>query len=126
MTIHITLADAIRFTEEAISEKPEGYVYINPDGDVAGEADISCSYWDRKKDEPSCLVGQVLHKAGLGETIFGWKHSGYWIGELAHELSRSLEIDEDALQFLERVQERQDQGSTWAESLKAGFKAVNL
>lgn len=125
--IHITLADAIRFAEEAASEKPEGYVYINPDGDEAGEIGISCKYWDHEKDEPSCLVGQVLHKAGLdGGPMAYWKSSEKWISALSHSLRGAVEIDFDALDFLTRIQLRQDNGSTWRFSIASGKSAVSV
>lgn len=124
--IHITLADAIRFAEEAASEKPEGYVYINPDGNKAGEIGISCNYWDYKKDEPSCLVGQVLHKAGLNGSVADWKFSGRWISELSYHLRGAVEIDFDALNFLTRVQQRQDNGSTWRSSIESGKSAAGV
>lgn len=125
--IHITLADAIRFAEEAASEKPEGYIYVNPDGEKAGEFGISCAYWDYEKDEPSCLVGQVLHKAGLdGGPMAYWKASGALIFDLSDQLRGVVEIDYDALDFLGRVQMRQDNGSTWRSSIESGKSAAGV
>lgn len=121
----ITLQFAIEAAEKAVADKPEGYVYINPQGMTAfstegGNSGISCDYfYEYSPKRPSCLVGQVLAAAGLTGDDITESHKGSDAQTLFRNLRDygNLEVTEEAEEFLQGVQWRQDGGIPWSEAV---------
>jgi hypothetical protein len=51
--------EALELLKTAVAEKGAGYVYEEPAGS------IGCRYADVENDEPSCIVGNALHRKGI-------------------------------------------------------------
>jgi hypothetical protein len=124
----ITLDFAIKAALDAAALMPEGYVYTNPDGEVAVGLSligggISCSYFDDKDGSPSCLVGYILHAAGITAQHIPAGHSGSGSHTLVEELEEceGLMVDTDASSFMRTIQNLQDSGVPWDDAIKEGI-----
>lgn len=113
----ITLDEVNELLADIVSQVPEDYVYINPEGRSAASGPIGCEYASRD-GSPSCLVGHVLHRLGLpvyhSETQPGQGWAVTWGFEHPHE----EHFTPEAVSRLARVQSRQDQGTPWREAIK--------
>lgn len=107
---HLTRSDVLDLMAQAVADKPEGYVYQNT---TSFEGDPACLY--SHGDKPGCLVGDVLHRAGVPlSSLDGWK--GSWGSPLRYRLVREhgIALDEDAYFTLRKVQLRQDVREPWS------------
>lgn len=114
--ISIDLKSAIEFAEEAVASKPARYVYVNPAGQMASEDLIDCDYWDDNQDIPSCIVGQILHLAGVDKASIT-DHRSLFASSYLDKKSDILNVSFGASVFMEEFQRRQDRGQPWAEIL---------
>lgn len=125
----ITLDFAIKAALDAAALMPEGYIYTNPDGEVAGDLDsphgIGCSYFDDEDGSPSCLVGHILHAAGVTAQHIPCGYSGSGSRTLVEELGEreGLMVDADASFFMSTIQNLQDSGVPWDDAIKEGISA---
>lgn len=120
MTVNLTFESVVAFAKEAAAEKPEGYIYINPSGQVASPGGITCDYWDDSKDAPSCIVGVILHKAGVSATNITEGRSAFASSYLARKAEGGvITISDKAATFLFDVQMRQDVGVPWSKAIEA-------
>ncbi len=124
MTVEIDLQTAVRLAEEVVAAAPEGYVYINNNGEVAREGAYgipaySCDYFT-PRGEGSCIVGKVVLAAGVSYYAAA-RNTGsfahYYLSELNSDGIAS--ISRDAIEFLDRLQFAQDRGTPWASALRS-------
>jgi hypothetical protein len=99
------------YLDEAVAEFGEDYVYSR-----GGSG--SCNYV--RNGAPSCLVGQVLAKAGvplerLKRADEGHFDNGVPADDLLVELRQEgvLTCDSEVVSLLSEVQWRQDEGTSW-------------
>lgn len=104
------------YLDEAVAEFGEDYVYSQ--GDTG-----SCNYV--RSGAPSCLVGQVLAKAGvpldrLAAADLGQFGSGTPANDLLAELNEEgvLKYDGEVITLLSGAQYWQDIGYTWGASVQ--------
>src|SRR5690606_3954990 len=92
---------ALELARAVVAERGEQYRYLPPGGDGL------CVYADA--GAPSCLVGHVLHRAGI--TVDELDEMNGEIGN--GEMSERLRLDSDAVELLRHMQEQQDAGAAW-------------
>lgn len=116
MTIHIDKETALAELRAVVTEFGDDYVY---GGDIDG-----CVYV--LDGQPSCIVGQVLHRVGVPITTLETFDTASFEGESApvSELQRkdlltaaSIALDSDAFEVLRVAQKYQDNGHTWGTAL---------
>ncbi len=110
------------YLDEAVAEFGEDYVYSQ--GDYG-----SCDYV--RDGAPSCLVGQVLAKAGvplerLKEADQGQHGGGVAANDLIVGLGEEgvLSYDSQVIRLLFEAQYRQDSGYTWGASVQLARNAL--
>jgi hypothetical protein len=112
----LTYDRALALLREVIAEKGEDYVYPKLEPEAAGDrgAVMECFYV--RDDAPSCIVGHVLHRAGVSlddlRAVEGWTP-----GDVEQAPPFTLWADEMALELLYEVQNEQDAGRSWGEAL---------
>lgn len=121
MAYEFELSDVLLAGEAAIASKPEGYVYTNQEGEVAGVAQggdqISCRYVHTVKSETGndlvrgCYAGDVLNR--LGWRLVDLDRMSGYIEEYYDHLDIGEKISPLALEFLSNVQAKQDAGIPW-------------
>lgn len=124
-----TYDETLALLQEAVSERGEHFIY-----EQRPEPGPSCRYaWDGK---PDCIVGHVFAKVGVPvqEMLFGDKiedyngvpNRGKYSSEGADSVVENLESDgvvsftPRARRLLLEVQNKQDYGMTWGDSLAGG------
>lgn len=128
--MHITLEKVIADLRRAVAEKGADYVYVDPNGKVAGSPyalGADCVNYDAK-GQPSCVVGHVLQywtDEGLiqkqGEAF------PYCANSNAYEAFREIRdncgviVDDGGAELATRVQILQDKGETWGLALEGGL-----
>lgn len=115
MAERITVESALKGLERAVQEKGADY------HDPASEKLLSFVYF--VGDEPSCIVGHVLHYHGYTSDDIG-DDNREAISILAGGKFRGL-IDDGAGDLLERAQNVQDNCRTWGEALDAAREVKN-
>lgn len=116
MAIEITFDEAKSLIQRAIDEKGADYVYP--------EAwSINCRYFNGD-GSPSCIVGHVLHYAGVdGNDWYGTDNNESNVHNLAEDGVLALA---DATRILLGVaQARQDHGATWDEAMDEALREVD-
>lgn len=110
----LTLERAQTLLAEIVAEKGPDFKYVNPaDSENADPGTFSCLYVHG--DEPGCIVGVVLHRAGVPLTSLA-NHENETPFRLPHQWFEN----HDVKSYLYRVQTQQDCGKTWAEAVAAG------
>lgn len=106
---------------EVRTEGPQ-FVYkraqrLDDNGDIEG---VACRYVEN--DNPSCLVGRVLFRAGVHiEVIRGLDFQWEGVSESIREayFPDDVYLTDDAREVLQAAQTAQDSGLTWGEALRA-------
>lgn len=99
-----------------IAVEGEDFIYkyddraIYSDGSVG---DAACSYYEAD-GTPSCLVGRILHNAGLINPVT-FNREGASAGQVVDSLGG---FTPEARAVLNRLQAWQDEGKTWGEALE--------
>lgn len=112
----LNLAEAVKLAEEVVAGR-EDYVYVNPEGLAAGTG-AACVNWDVNKNQPSCVVGHILHKFGVPvDEIVAYNDDGVdqftpWLDDEGSKWDTS-----SIYRFLSRMQLKQDLGAPWGEAL---------
>lgn len=123
--IVLNKAQVLSITGDLLTEFGEDYVY-QPQGE-----EQRCDYV--RGEEPSCIVGQILYRAGvpLGR-LREADAATYGAGVPADNLIMSL-IDEGVLSsdvgvipFLAAVQREQDAGEPWGSAVRYAKRASNI
>lgn len=111
--IELTLARTKELLAEAVAEKGEDFVYVDEFGQQADESGyVRCHYVHG--DQPGCIVGNVLHRAGVP-----LDELGAYEAQNAGDLFQGLFVAEgEAVRLLNAVQSRQDLGVPWGEALR--------
>lgn len=102
--------------------------FVNEDPNFIYDSELGCFYI--RDNEPSCLIGKALHKMGVSKQILKELDTGSnGIACAVHDkpfidilLDHGWEIDEQALEFADHVQECQDNGSKWKKAFDEGVK----
>jgi hypothetical protein len=72
--------------------------------------------------KPGCLVGQGLWRAGVIDKHFSKRH--VLNGAQIRELQDFLKFDDDEIDWLAKVQVRQDVGDAWGQAVADADQAV--
>ena len=124
MTINIT-ADVVREGLTALVEQAgEDFVYKAPKGDGGYDR---CVYV--RDGKPDCIVGQFLANLGVpverlqeaDKGISSGSSAGQLLGELRNEGVITIAHDQNVVDALSEVQHRQDNKSTWGNSVESGL-----
>lgn len=119
--IHIDAARVRELFAAALADRGEGYVYQRP---AQGDA---CLYWHNPSSEtqppgvagqPGCLVGYVLHAAGVPGTTLA-ANEGQDSSTVCDRLRAAgvVTVTYRAKSLLSDAQERQDDGAPWGEAV---------
>lgn len=119
---------ALELLTEAVNDKGTDYVYAN-------DEDLGCQYFHVADDEPGCLVGQALHRAGVSveQLIRMNSAEGVDIDETSiGELYGSSEgtqifgfnLTHDAIEAFRSAQWCQDTKMSWGAALSRAVLAV--
>lgn len=111
----------------AVKEKGEDYVYVNANGEIAGQSDNTfgtmCNYVHNLGEPaecPGCIVGNTLNRLGVSLiTLSGYERRGAL--SLLESLARAelVTYEDDSLVYiLARAQTKQDNGGTWGAALE--------
>lgn len=93
---------------ELVAEFGEDYVYKKEEQEA--DEDVICSYQENGK--PSCIVGHVLHRAGV-------EYNPDWEGGPCGTFLRGEGVPGYLANALGFAQVQQDIGKTWGEALNA-------
>lgn len=119
--IELTLARTKEFLAEAVAEKGADFVYVNKYGDQADESgDVTCHYVHG--DQPGCIVGNVLHRAGVPLDVLG-EYEAQNVDDLAAGLF-TAEVGVRSL--LLHVQSHQDAGIPWGEAVHLALSRLEV
>lgn len=134
--IRLDLAEAKRLVREAVAERGEDYVYVKPPLKPCGAENFgSCYYvhatdmWPEGDDErpveatPGCLVGVVLHRAGVQlSTLQDHDDDGFGATDaqgLVNGLAGTvLDTTPQVANYLREVQICQDRGQPWGVAMR--------
>jgi len=110
---------AVKDVQEIIKGR-EDYVYVNPFGKKAGGEDgLNCYYFDPNNGQPSCIVGHVFAKHGVTFEDVGVMNDNCIMDAI---YVAGIDLDYQTRYFLEAIQERQDSGVPWGESVSRTMK----
>ena len=113
----LTLDLTNRLLDEIVAEFGEDHVYVNPvDPGQVFPPGTTCLYVHKVdgKQEPGCIVAQVLHKFGVPlATLMNYEGSA--ASDVVPEV---LPVEKKAGILLDRVQSRQDGGEPWGEAVR--------
>lgn len=111
--IELTLERTKQLLTEAVAEKGEGFVYVNRAGRQATEyGSITCHYVHG--DEPGCIVGHILHKAGVSLADL----SDYESQGAEDPVENLTDPEPGVTKLLNWAQDFQDRGVPWGKSVQ--------
>lgn len=111
--INLEYDAAVKLAQEQIALKGEGYVYKQH----RGEDGVGTCFYVHN-NQPDCIVGHILHAAGVGLDVLSVQEgSGAWTLLRRLKDGGILEYDDRVSRLLASLQGEQDNGSTWGESL---------
>lgn len=120
MPEYLTYARALVLLREVIAEKGEDYVYPRRDArDVGHGVVVTCFY--AEYDQPSCIVGHVLHRAGVPLDQMAVIEGLTPVDDAARPWFAE-HADDDARRLLNEVQANQDEQHSWGESLRLALE----
>ncbi|MFF3363612.1 hypothetical protein [Streptomyces misionensis] len=111
--IELTLARAKELLAEAVAEKGADYVYTGPDGEQ-GNPDRAAECYYVHGQQPGCIVGNVLHRAGVSLADLA-QYEGQAAEDPVEQLTKA---NVAAVRLLISVQELQDRGTPWGEAVR--------
>ena len=88
----------------------------------------NCMYWNYDEDTPSCLVGHYFHAKGFirdREDAYRIENNLAIVPIRQFEHTHHVEFSEAAVALLVAVQQRQDRGWTWGNSLAFGLEVAH-
>lgn len=122
----IRLRDAQAMIGEIVAEVGKDYNYVRPKVILGNN---TCLYWHKagkkgdpadvriESGEPGCIVGRLLHKAGMSpQAINSLDGKGSIASACGVLPEHGIRLTERAVMYLQQVQKEQDSGHTWAES----------
>lgn len=117
--IELDLAETKELLAAAVAERGEDYVYANPGG--TGNEGINCLYVHIVDGEKTCgcIVAWVLHQAGVPLASLAGREGDNATAVMdALSQINVIEVDLDATELLQDVQERQDRGIPWGQAVR--------
>ena len=120
--IQLTLERTKQLLAEAVAEKGADYVYTTPDGEQGNE-DVSPNCFYVHGFQPGCIVGHVLHKAGVSLASLREEESNNASGVLS-SLRPDLPYEPGVDVLLNEAQQAQDQGVPWGEAVRLALQEV--
>lgn len=107
MAINLTLDYTKELLRQAVADRGEDFVYEKPEGAE------QCMYVH--EDGPGCIVGYVLHAAGVPLEALNEHENTYASKMVRYLLDEEIidSADEWAMDLLNTVQDRQDNGVSW-------------
>lgn len=108
---------AIELAKEAVAVRGADYIYTI--GGVVSKGGVACKYVTNEngEDECSCIVGCILHKAGVPLAALTL-HEGNGIGESVW--GDVVTLTPAAKYFLQEIQGLQDDGCPWGAAVLVG------
>jgi hypothetical protein len=121
----VNLERVVETAKMVVAERGADYVYKRPTNTFGVP---TCLYVDVDRDQPSCLVGHVLHRLGVPlETLKSADQFSFPATDVCHDLLGGSAFDDGEIShFLDAVQSRQDIGRTWGEALQNGLEALDV
>ena len=118
--IELTFDRALELAKQAVEERGEDYVYSPPKDDEGNEID-SCVYVHN--GAPSCLVGEVMFRAGVPlEAML--LHNESNVNGLVMELDAIVQVDTRTEFILSGMQGEQDNGTPWGRSVSRAVESL--
>lgn len=116
----LTFQRAVELAHEIVAGFGEDYKYpVAHRVPETGSTIPTCVYVH--EGEPSCLVGQILHRHGVSlDMLSQHEFEGAWT--VAFQLASA---DDKARGFLLAAQTAQDRGQTWGEAVEHGLATVS-
>jgi hypothetical protein len=116
MSERLSYDRTVQLLREVIGEFGEDHTYpIYPMERLSDGRQLRCFYV--RNDQPSCIVGHVLHCAGMPLEDLR-KVEGYGPTDTLAPVQFARWADPEALDLLAEVQVQQDEGATWGEALR--------
>jgi hypothetical protein len=109
--IELDFDRAVQLAREVIAEYGERHIYVRV---ADAEGDATCVYVD--EGSCSCLVGHILHRAGVPLASLE-SHNNRGVGDDLFLTDVGVTADDRTADFLERLQDSQDSGNAWGSAL---------
>lgn len=125
--IDLTFDEAVSLIQRAIDEKGADYVYGKDERSMRGK----CQYFNG--DKPSCIVGYVLFYKGVTrDDLSFWANENRSAKSLCADVppmyrdeeTQMIKTDEQTAEFLNWVQDYQDNGVSWGEAFAYALASV--
>ncbi len=116
MAEQITKDRALELLREIVAEYGEDWVYASRDDGT------TCTY--TRQGQPSCLIGHVLHRAGVPIEHLATLDRGDTPSIGTTTVDWGIEITPDARRVLGVAQHAQDDGSSWGTALAMAEEAA--
>lgn len=110
--ITIDLARARELINECIDDRGEDYVYEKPSG---SSVCLYVHHYEEGVSSAGCIVGMALNKAGIPLDEIDTQMNASHLLRLLED-NEMLEVSNNAVEYLQYVQDRQDKGATWADA----------
>lgn len=111
--IELSLVMTKELLAEAVAEKGADFVYVNKYGQQADQSgDVTCQYVHG--DQPGCIVGNVLHRAGVPLDELG-QYETHSVDDLGQRL---FTAEARVKLLLNHIQGHQDVGVPWGEAVR--------
>lgn len=134
--IALDFATVKRLVKESITDKGEDHVYTKEGGSCKYVHDVKSKWQYNTEDydvdftyaEPGCLVGEVLHRAGVPlESLYRVNTDGVQeaVGSLTY-YNVLAPLEDKATEYLSNLQASQDRGAPWGLANKAALKGNTL
>lgn len=121
MSKPLTRAEVRELLREIVAEFPPGYTYEQVPCFLDGTGVTGCIY--TVEGQPSCLVGQLLHRLGVQVPEVDQMHPIDLLLRNQRAYLKGLFAD-DVILYLGDVQRYQDSGASWSECLEIAERRV--
>lgn len=121
--IELTLEETKRLLNEAVEERGAEYVYPN----ATKDGDSTCRYvhYQPDGDTPGCIVGWVLHKAGIPLPELSKSEGENAVAAVRRlGINGLLRTDPEVSTLLRKVQGWQDHAASWGKAVEKGLANV--
>lgn len=119
-TITIDRSRALALLQEVADEAPDK-VYSAGDNGKNNTSAPACLYWHPVEDEPGCIVGTALHRAGASKAAIqslDATKGGTSIGSIRSALEDiGVHLTQEAVAIFHAAQAVQDGRLTWGQAL---------
>lgn len=102
---------AVQLAREVIADYGEQHIYVHV---ADAEGDATCVYVD--EGSCSCLVGHILHRAGVPLAALE-SHNNLGVGDDLFLTDVGVTADDRTADFLSHLQDSQDSGKPWGSAL---------